>query len=221
MQVSDAISKRRAIRAYSDKPVPQELIDRIFQQAQAAPSNCNIQPWHVAVFSGDARNQLEKGLLTEVTSGAAPAPYFQPGDHGLKDQYKQRQRDCASSLYDAVDVKYEEKDKRQELIVKNWQFFGAPHVAFISMPKFMKETNAVDVGIYLQTLMLLMTENGISCCPQGALAMFTQSIHEAASIPEDNAIIVGLSFGYADDDAPINNFEVGRAELVSAVQFLD
>ena len=115
MHVSDALLKRRSVRAYLDKPVDQELIQKIFLQAQDSPSNCNTQPWHVAVVSGEVRDKVEEAMVAEIMSGKAPSPYFQPGDQGLKDQYRKRQIDCAISLYDAVDIKYEEKDKRQKI----------------------------------------------------------------------------------------------------------
>jgi nitroreductase len=105
-------------------------------------------------------------------------------------------------------------------MVRNWQFFGAPHAAFFSMPKTMSEINAVDMGIYLQSIMLLLTENGLASCPQGALAMYAESVHEMANIPEGHAIMFGLSFGYADTDNVINKFDVGREALDQSVEFL-
>ncbi|MFQ3226639.1 MAG: nitroreductase [Porticoccaceae bacterium] len=220
MNVCDAIKQRRSVRAYQDKPVAPELLEKIFLQAQDSPSNCNTQPWHVVVVSGEARDKIEKAMISDIMAGKAPTPHFTPGDQGLKDEYRKRQIACAISLYDSMDIKYEEKQKRQELMVKNWQFFGAPHSAFFSMPKTMSEINAVDMGIYLQTIMLLLTENGLASCPQGALAMYTEAVHEMANIPEENAIMFGLSFGYAKEDAPINSFDVGREALSKTVEFL-
>jgi len=220
MNVSDAIKQRRSVRAYKDKPVAPDLLEKIFLQAQDSPSNCNTQPWHVVVVSGEARDKIEQAMISDIMGGKAPTPHFTPGDQGLKDEYRKRQIACAISLYDSMDIKYEEKQKRQELMVKNWQFFGAPHAAFFSMPKTMSEINAVDMGIYLQTIMLLLTENGLSSCPQGALAMYTEAVHEMAHIPQENAIMFGLSFGYANEDAPINSFNVGREELSKTVEFL-
>ena len=219
MNVSEAVKKRRSVRAYKDQPVDADLIRTIFEKAQDAPSNCNTQPWHVVVVSGEARNNIEKAMVGEIMSGQAPTPHFKPGDQDLKDQYRKRQIDCAISLYDSVDIKYEEKQKRQELMLRNWQFFGAPHAAFFSMPKTMSEINAVDMGIYLQTIMLLMTEHGLASCPQGALAMYGKSIHDLANIPEENALMFGLSFGYAAKEESINQFDVGRAGLDDCVEF--
>ena len=220
MNVNEAIKQRRSVRAYLDKPVDSDLIKKIFLQAQDSPSNCNTQPWHVVVVSGDARNKLEKAMIGEIMSGKAPTPHFTPGDQNLKDEYRKRQIACAISLYEAMDIKYEEKDKRKQLMGRNWQFFGAPHAAFFSMPKSMNEINAVDMGIYLQSIMLLMTENGLASCPQGALAMFADSVHEIANIPEGNAIMFGLSFGYADTEHRINKFDVGRENVEELVEFI-
>lgn len=171
------------------------------------------------VVSGEARDNIEKAMISEIMSGKPPTPHFTPGDQGLNDQYRTRQVACAVSLYGAMDIKKEDKQKRQELMVKNWQFFGAPHAAFFSMPKTMSEINAVDMGIYLQSIMLLLTENGLASCPQGALAMYTAAVHEMANIPDDHAIMFGLSFGYADEGATINAFDVGREELSKSVEF--
>jgi len=219
MKVSEAIKQRRSVRGYLNKPVEQDLLKKIFLQAQDSPSNCNTQPWHVVVLSGASRDKIEKAMISEIMNGEDPSPHFIPGDQNLKDEYRKRQIACAISLYDAMDIKYEEKDKRQALMVRNWQFFGAPHAAFFSMPKTMSEINAVDMGIYLQTLMLLLTEHGLASCPQGALAMYPKAVYELANIPENHAIMFGLSFGYADKEAPINAFEVGRDELNNAVEF--
>jgi nitroreductase len=219
MNLSEALAKRRSTRSYLDTPIDDSLLKAIFREAQLSPSNCNTQPWKVSVVSGAVRDQVEQRMVADIMSGKPPANVFAPGDQGLKDDYRKRQVDCAIALYDAVGIKYEEKEKRQELMLRNWQFFGAPHGAFISMPKNMGEVNAVDVGIYLQTLMLIMTANGVACCPQGALAMFPDAAYELAGVPKDHGILFGLSFGYADVDAPINNYDVGREEIESVVTF--
>jgi len=190
MNVSDAIKQRRSVRAYLDKQIEPKVLEEIFLEAQDSPSNCNTQPWHVVVVSGEARDKIEKAMIADIMAGKAPTPHFTPGDQNLKDEYRKRQIACAISLYDSVDIKYEEKQKRQELMVRNWQFFGAPHAAFFSMPKTMSEINAVDMGIYLQSIMLILTERGLASCPQGALA-----------------------------NAAINKFEVGREELSRSVEF--
>ena len=139
MKVNEAILKRRSVRAYTDQIVEQSLIEKVFTEAQQSPSNCNTQPWHVVVVSGDARDKIEKAMMSDILSGKTPNPHFTPGDSDLQNQYRRRQIDCAIALYDSMGIKKEDKRERQELMGRNWQFFGAPHAAFFSMPKDMSE----------------------------------------------------------------------------------
>ena len=219
MKVSEAIKARRTIRGFKKDRVPESLLEEIFELAQHSASNCNTQPWHTVVVSGDKRDKLENLMLTEIMSGGSPSPGFKPGDQELKGVYRERQIACASDYYGTMGISREDKDARNALMVQNWQFFGAPHAAFISMPKSMGEVNAIDIGIYLQSLMLLLTEYGLASCPQGALAFFPKSVYELCDIPEENAILVGLSFGYAEEGAKINTVKMPRAPLSESVSF--
>ncbi|MBB5185806.1 hypothetical protein HNQ57_000065 [Zhongshania antarctica] len=221
MNVSDAISARRSIRGFKPDPVAPELLEKIFTTASLAPSNCNTQPWHIVVVSGQARIDLQTAIFAEMSAGKAPSPAFPPGDQGLTGDYKDRQYQCAFGYYGTMGIERHEKDKRFALMMKNWEFFGAPHVAFISMPTSMGPVNAIDVGIYLQTLMLVLVEHGLASCPQGALAFYPDEVKKIANIPEGNGIICGLSFGYEDVGAQINKVIMDRAPLADTVQFID
>jgi len=217
MKVAEAIAARRSIRAFKDDPVPQDLLMSILESARNSASNCNTQPWHLSIVSGGARDKLAKALVAEVSKGNPANGAFVSGMTGLKGTYKERQYECAACLYGTMDIAREDKAERNELMLKNWEFFGAPHVGFISMPLTMGPTNAIDIGIYLQSLMLLLTENGLASCPQGALAMYPDPIHEIAQIPEGNGVICGLSFGYADESAQINKTKTPRDTIENTV----
>ena len=221
MNVSEAVAKRRTIRGFRPDPVDPELIRQIFTQAQQAPSNCNTQPWHMTVVSGPARQRLEQALMQEIMSGKPPSPVFTPGDHKLQGIYRERQVDCAVRYYGVMGIGRKDKQARNELMARNWQFFGAPHVGFLSMPTDMGPVNAIDIGIYLQTLMLLLVEHGIDSCPQGALAFFPDPVREIAGIPEGMGIVCGISFGYADEEALINTVRMPRDDLERAVTFIE
>ena len=220
MKVSEALKQRKTVRGFKKDSVPDSVIKEIFSLAQQSPSNCNTQPWHVAVVSGEKRDELEKKIVAEIMSGKAPGAVFQPGDQDLKGVYKDRQYACAADYYSTMGIERSDKQARQQLMLKNWQFFGAPHVAFVSMPKYMGAVNSVDVGIYLQSLMLLFVEYGLASCPQGALAFYPDPVFEMCDIPEENGILCGISFGYADEDAQINKVKMPRAELAENVSFL-
>ena len=210
MNVSEAVQQRRTTRGYKPDPVPESVIREIMDIARYAPSNSNIQPWHIAIFSGQARQDLETAICAELDAGKKPYPTWPSGGVGLHGIYKERRQACGFGYYNTMGVTRDNKAGQAELLRKNWQFFGAPHVAFFSMPDTMHRANAVDMGIMLQTIMLLMTERGISCIPQGALASYPGPVYEMADIPPRNAILFGLSFGYADEDAKINEVRMTR-----------
>jgi nitroreductase len=215
LNVTEAILKRRTTRGFKPDPIPEDLILEILEVARHAPSNSNTQPWHIAIVSGAARDQLEREIFEEMNSGTAPYPTWPSGGVGLKDEYKQRQYDCAFGYYDTMGIAREDKAARQQLLLKNWEFFGAPHAAFLSMPETMHRANAVDMGIFLQTFMLLLVESGLASCPQGALAAFPGPVRRIAKVPQGNAILCGLSFGYPDPEAQINQVHMSRESVAT------
>lgn len=221
MNVAEAISSRRTVRGFKPDPVPESIIREILEVARFSASNCNTQPWHMSIISGEARDLLEQALVEQVTQGVPPSPAFQPGDKNLSGVYKERQYACAMGYYNTMGIAREEKAKRNQLALKNWQFFGAPHVGILSMPTSMGPSNALDVGIFLQSFMLLLVEYGLASCAQGALAMFPEPIFRIADIPEGNGIICGISFGYEDPAAKINEVRMDRDTVENLVNFIE
>ena len=168
---------------------------------------------------GETRRRLEEEIFEEITAGQKPYPVFPPGGSRLEGRYKERQYECAWRYYGAMGIDREDKKARRDLALLNWRFFGAPHAAFLSMPETMHRANAIDLGIFLQTLMLLFVERGIASCPQGALASYPGPVKRLCDIPEGNAILVGLSFGYPDDEARINTAKMDREPLEVVASF--
>lgn len=220
MSVIALLEKRYSVRAYLDKPVPQALLETIFRQAQQAPSNCNVQPWQTCVVSGEKKEQLKADLVATLMKGATPNPDFNwlPKYEGV---HRDRQFGSANALYNSIGVSREDKQGRQMAMIRNWQFFDAPHVAFFTMDKYLDIMGAVDLGIYAQTLSLILAEHGLSCCMQGALGQFPDPVKKALNLPEQRGILFGMSFGYADKSAAVNNTRTEREELNNAVAFFN
>lgn len=220
MNVTEAIKARRSIRGFKPDPIPDDLLRDILEVARFAPSNCNTQPWHLTVVSGEARQRLRQAILDEIAAGKAPSPVFTPGDANLQGPLKDRQYQCAMDYYGVMGIERHERDKRSALAMKNFEFFDAPHVGFISMPADLGPTNAVDVGIFLQTLMLVLVERGLASVPQGALALYPDPVKAIGGVPEGYGIICGLSFGYEDVGARINDAIMGRADIDDIVTLI-
>ena len=205
MNVTETVKARRTIRAFKKEPVPESVLREVLEIAREAPSNSNTQPWRIDIVSGEARVKLQEAIAAQMQSGAKPNPAFPPGGSGLKGRYKERQRECAFQYFAAVGIDREDKPAQRALSMKNFEFFDAPHAAFLSYPDTMHRANALDMGIFMQTIMLLFVERGIASCPQGALASYPDPVKAMLPIPENNAILCGLSFGYPDMDAQINS----------------
>lgn len=219
MSVSDALKKRVSIRAFLDKPVPEEIMEKIFSDAQLSPSNCNVQPWQVYVVSGAKKNEIKDKMVAAVMSGQAPNPDF---DWKVKYEgvHRDRQFGSAHALYSSMGIERSDKEGRMLAMLRNWTFFDAPHAVFFTMDKYLNIMGAVDIGIYAQTLSLLMTENGISSCMQGALGQYPDPVREALGLPEERGILFGMSFGYADENAPVNKTRTEREPVENSVVFL-
>jgi nitroreductase len=219
MSVSDALKKRVSVRSFLDKPVPEDTLRRIFTDAQLSPSNCNVQPWQVYVVSGEMKDRLKDRLVEAVMSGREPNP-----DFDWKVRYdgihRERQFGAANALYSSMGIERSDKQGRMMAMLRNWTFFDAPHVVFFTMEKYLNIMGAVDIGIYAQTLTLLMIEEGISSCMQGALGQFPDPVRELLNIPESTGILFGMSFGYADESAAVNTTRTEREALESSVKFL-
>ena len=219
MSVSEAVSKRVSVRAFKDTPIPEAELHAIFNSAQLAPSNCNVQPWQVFVVSGEKKDALKNALIQEVMKGQPPKPDF---DWIIRYEgvHKERQYGSANALYSALGIERDNKPARQMAMLKNWAFFDAPHVAFFTMSKSLNIMGAVDLGIYAQTLALLLTDKGYASCFQGSLGQFPEPAKALFNLPEDSGILFGMSFGSADKDAEVNNAKTERAELSEAVTFI-
>lgn len=218
MSVSDALKKRFSVRAFRNTPVPQAVLEEIFTLARQAPSNCNVQPCRVYVVSGAKKDQLKNELVSAASSGKPANPDFE-WDLKYYAEHRERQFGSANALYRAMGIERTDKQRRQIAMLRNWNFFDAPHAAFFTMAKYLKLKGAVDLGIYAQTLALLMTERGISSCVQGALGLFPDPARRMFGLPDDVGILFGMSFGYADDAAPANKTRTDRVSLDAMVRF--
>jgi nitroreductase len=198
--------------------VPEKTLRAIFELAQKAASNCNTQPWKSYVVSGNSCDALRKDLYQAASEDTPPNPYFGsiPVFH---DEYKERQFECALAMYGSMGITREDKSGRRHAMLRNFQLFDAPHAVFITMPTNVNINSAIDVGSYMQSLMLVMTANGIASCAQGALALYPDIVRKYADIPHEEGVLVGISFGYEQIGAPVNKTITTRAGIDEVVHF--
>jgi nitroreductase len=216
--VERAVLFRRSVRGFLPDPVPAPLLDRLFALAQSTPSNCNVQPWRTYVASGAARNRVRAALLKAASEGVPGNPDFERGAK-FTGVYRELQMECAVALYSEMNIGRDDRAGRVRASLRNYELFDAPHVAFIGMSKDFGTTVALDVGMYVQTLMLLMTAHGIASCPMGSLRHYPDIIRGELDVPEDIGILCGICFGYEDVAVPANRTRTTRARVSENVRF--
>lgn len=218
LSVDQAILQRRSVRGFLPDEVPQQALEEIFEIAQRAPSNCNVQPWVPHVVSGRALTQL-RAALVEAGKEAVPIKPDWPADARFDGVHRARQVDAAAQLYGAMGVARNDLVGRRAAYVRNLDFFGAPHAVFIFMPHPFDTREATDIGMYAQTLMLAMTARGIASCAQGALGLYPDIVRTTLGLPPTQRLLFGVSFGYEDKQDKANAARVGRAPTGEAVRF--
>lgn len=218
MSLLEAIAERRSVRGFLDREVPPEVMTRIFEIARQAPSNCNVQPWKVYVASGALKDRLRQQMHDNTANGVPSKPdYEYRGD--FRDEYRVRQVECAVALYSQMGIGRHDREGRMRAVLRNFEFFDAPHIAFIGMNPAFGTTVAVDVGMYAQTLMLTMVAFGLHSCPMGSMRNYPDLIREAFDITDGTKILFGVSFGYEDAAVPANATRTTRAALDENVVF--
>ena len=220
MQDLDAVIRaRRSVRGFLPDPVPRAILGEVFELAQRAPSNCNVQPWRVYVASGERRERLRARLVAAMRAGR-PSPMGIPIDV-FEDEYRTRQIECAAEMYGHMGVARGDTAERLEAYVRNYAFFDAPHVAFVCMDASFGIGVALDVGMYVEALMLLLWSRGVASCPQASLRAYEDLTREELGIPDEHRVLCGLSFGYEDPEVPANRTRQSRQPVEQNVTFID
>ena len=210
------LANRFSCRAFRPDPVLDAVIERMLGIAQMSPSWCNTQPWQVTVLSGAATDRLRGALLADLDSDEAKVPDI-PFPAAYTGPRQERRREVAWQLYDSAGVAKGDRVAAARQARENQRLFGAPHVLLIHSSRELGTYGAVDCGIYLGALMLAAQALGLGMIPQAALADHSVLLRRMLGTPEDQILVAGASFGYADKDSPVNQFRSRRAPLTEAV----
>lgn len=218
MDVTEAVLSRRAIRAFADRPVPLDTIRAILDKARWAPSGCNFQPWEASVLTGEPLRQLQAQMQAAEKQDPIEYDWSAPGADPV---YKARVQAVGAARAKVIGMDRDAREMRRAFVAQNTVSFGAPAVLFCYFPRLMKEPQWSDVGMWLQTIMLLAREAGLDTCPQEYLADHARLIKRFLGVDDERYIFFcGLAIGYRDPAAPVNQFERERVPLDQQVRFL-
>jgi nitroreductase len=209
------LTARHSCRGFDGRPVPPDVIARLLALAQRSPSWCNTQPWQVIVTEGQATRQLSDAA-TAFAAANPPAPDV-PFPERYAGPFLERRRECAWQLYDSVGVAKGDRAASAVEAMRNYAFFGAPHVAVVTTERDLGAYGALDCGIYAGCFLLAAQSLGLASIPQAALGAVAPAIRELYDLPPERQVLLGISFGYADPAHPANGFRTHRADLADVV----
>jgi nitroreductase len=206
MTVTDAVAARMSVRAFRPDPVPGEVVKEILQIAHRAPSGGNLQPWRVYALAGAPLAELK----AVIAATPMEEPEYDVYPPQLWDPFRTRRYQCGEDLYASIDIPREDRPGRLRQLARNTEFFGAPVGLFFCLERRLGPPQWSDVGMYMQTVMLLAVERGLGTCAQEFWARYPRAVGAFLGLPEELQLFSGMALGYADADAPINQWRTRR-----------
>ena len=217
MKVSDAVLARRSIRAFTSQPINNKVIKDLLALAARSPSGGNLQPWKIYVVNDQS---MKKFIEFQARWDQPETPGYAIYPSGLTEPYRTSRYQLGEAMYELLGIPREDKDARLKQVMRNFEFFGAPAALFCFIDKQMGPPQWSDLGMFLQTFMLLAQEAGIDTCAQEAWAMKNDSVSEFVGSDKNDILFCGLALGYKDEDAVINQLSSERRPIKQWAKFL-
>lgn len=217
-QVISTIEARHSKRSYLKKDIPEEIIKKVLLAAGNAPSCKNIQPWQVAVVTGATLKKLSDAMCIKYKNNDFEKSDYVYMPDKFADVFLARARECGYSLFELKGVERNNREQRREHNLQNFLFFGAPMEIIFFLPKNSERGSFLDIGFFMQNIMLGLLSYGISSCPQFSLAEYPDTIREVLGTSKDLWVVASIACGYADDDK-INTFIPPRLKLEEYTKF--
>ncbi len=220
--VEHAITSRRATRAFLPTPVDPALLLRLIEVAARAPSGTNMQPWKLRVIGPQTRERLETALLAALESGEMPVEEeYRYYPETFREPYLSRRRKVGWDLYGLLGVTKGDTAGMKRQSAANLRFFGAPVALMLTVDRDLEIGSWIDLGMFLQSLLIAAQGHGLQSCPQAIFARFHPIVRRELAIPESEVVVCGIAIGHADLDAPQNGLVSEREPVEGFTTWLD
>lgn len=210
MNVTEAIATRTSIRAFLPKAPDAVVVRQILQTAARSPSGGNLQPWRVYALAGEALADLKADVAANPFGETPEYDVYPPN---LWDPFRTRRFENGEDLYRSIGIPREDKAARLRQLARNGELFGAPVGLFFCLDRKLGPPQWSDLGMYMQTVMLLATERGLDTCAQEYWARYPQTVAKHLGLPEDHMLFSGMALGWRDPEAPINSLRSQRDDF--------
>jgi nitroreductase len=220
MQIQEAVASRQSIRAFLPTPVDGETIRRVLTLAARAASGGNLQPWHIDVLAGDPLAALRATMRDRLARGGEPEPTdYDIYPAALRAPWRDRRFQVGEAMYARLGIPREDKAARRRWFARNFDFFGAPMALFCSVDRSMGPPQWSDLGMYLQTVMLLLRGEGLDSCAQECWAIYPATVAAAIELPPERMLFCGMAIGHRDPAHAVNALVSERAPAEEWLRF--
>ncbi|MES2212460.1 MAG: nitroreductase [Pseudomonadota bacterium] len=216
LNVLEAIRTRFSCRAFTQQPVDPALVHAILDAARWAGSGTNTQPWHVLILGPESRAKIAERYIAADVAGQKPNPDYPYYPEKWRPPYIERRRACGLALYTAVGIERSDIARRKMMWHENYHFFHAPVAMIFCLESDLATGSFLDMGLFLQNIMLAAKGLGLDTCAQAALAEYPDVVREVLELPGNWTVVCGMALGYADLSHPINQY---RIEHLAASDF--
>jgi len=217
MDVTTAVHTRTSIRQFTDQPIDLDVMRTLLEKAAYAPSGGNVQPWRIYVLHGESMVKFRQFLSTQPPLDSPEYEIYPPG---LTEPYRTNRFAVGEQMYATLGIERENKKGRLNQMMRNAEFFDAPAAIFCYLDRQMGPPQWSDCGMFLQTFMLLATEQGLSTCAQEYWSVRHKAVTSFVGAPDNEILFCGVALGYADPKAPVNALRTQRMALQEWVTFL-
>ena len=221
MDLTEAMQSRRSIRGFTKDPVPRALLEEIIELANRAPSSMNTQPWHLHVLTGAPLERVREGNSTRMLSGVPPVREIV--DHGAyQGPHRDRQVEIAKQLFAAMGIARDDKDMRQDWVMRGFRQFDAPVSIVVTFDKSLEGGTIAhfDLGAVTYGLVLAAWSKGLGAVVNGQGIMQTPVVREHAGIPDDEVILTCVALGWPDEEFAANSVVSRRREVDQVARFV-
>ncbi len=212
------LGARKSVRAFLPTPVPRERLAAVFGAAQYAPSWCNTQPWRVVVTEPPKTDSVRTALVTAARSGLPSPDVAFPMDY--PEPYLSHRRACGFALYGAMGIARDDKSRRYDAWLRNYEIFDAPHLAVVGVDRRLGPYALIDIGVWLGQLLAAFTADGLAACSMASIAAYPKVLRAELGFADELDLLFGIAIGHEDAASPTNQFRTARGPVDANVTFL-
>ena len=221
MEYDEVVLGRRSIRGYLPRPVPQSLIREVIEIAIRAPSSLNTQPWNFYVVTGEPLDKIRAGNTERNLAGVPDSREFR-GHGAYQGEHRQRQKEIAAQLFEAMEIAWDDKERRRDWVLRGFRQFDAPVSIVVTYDRSIHggDIAPFDCGAVTNALVNAAWSRGLGCVINSQGIMQSPVVREHARIPDDEVIMICVAMGFPDDGFPANAVISQRKPVDDAVAFV-